>query len=136
MTINHLFLLVTPGRLPALRTFYRNVLQPVGYTEMIVAFNETIIGFGSDYPYLWLKALPEGQTPTPTHIAFDAPNNEAVNAFHAAGLREGGKDQGAPGIRPEMSRQPYYAAFIIDPDGNNIEATCVDKRGVRKASSD
>jgi predicted lactoylglutathione lyase len=42
----------------------------------------------------------------------------------------GGEDNGAPGIREEMSRQPYYAAFVIDPDGNNIEAVCVDKTGV------
>jgi hypothetical protein len=74
MTINHISLLVTPARMPALRTFYKNVLQPIGYTEMIVAHNETYIGFGSDYPYFWLKALPEGQTPVSTHIAFDAPS--------------------------------------------------------------
>ena len=43
----------------------------------------------------------------------------------------GGKDNGKPGIREEMSRQPYYAAFILDPDGNNIEGVCVDKTGVR-----
>jgi predicted lactoylglutathione lyase len=47
--------------------------------------------------------------------------------------KEGSKDNGGPGIRARMSRQPYYAAFIIDPDGNNIEAVCVDKKGVRKA---
>ena len=45
-----------------------------------------------------------------------------------------GTDNGKPGIREEMSRQPYYAAFIIDPDGNNIEAVCVDKAGVRNAA--
>ena len=55
------------------------------------------------------------------HFCFTAPNTDAVDAFHAAALRSGGQDNGAPGLRPEYSPD-YYAAFIIDPDGYRIEA--------------
>ena len=72
MTINHVFVLVSASRLPTLRLFYRAALQPLGYTEMIASKSGQLYGYGSDYPYLWLKALPEGQTPTPTHVAIDA----------------------------------------------------------------
>ena len=58
MTINHVFLYVTASKLPTLRSFYRTILEPLGYTEMIRAHDETLIGYGSDYPYLWLRALP------------------------------------------------------------------------------
>jgi len=54
-----------------------------------------------------------------------------VDEFHQLALEAGAKDNGKPGIRAEMSRQPYYAAFVIDPDGNNLEAVCVDKSGVK-----
>lgn len=58
--------------------------------------------------------------PPPTHIAFLAPNREAVRGFHAAALAVGGRDNGAPGPRPY--HPGYYSAFVLDPDGNNIEA--------------
>ena len=58
-----------------------------------------------------------------THVAFTAPNRQAVQAFHAAGLDAGGRDNGAPGPRPDYSAT-YYAAFLIDPDGNIVEAVC------------
>lgn len=58
-----------------------------------------------------------------THLAFLAPDRKAVDAFHQAGLGAGGKDNGAPGIRADYSPK-YYAAFLIDPDGNNVEAVC------------
>jgi catechol 2,3-dioxygenase-like lactoylglutathione lyase family enzyme len=59
----------------------------------------------------------------PVHVAFRAPNRKAVDRFHAAGLKAGGRDNGAPGVRPDYS-PTYYAAFLIDPDGNNVEAVC------------
>ncbi|OCK84470.1 glyoxalase/bleomycin resistance protein/dioxygenase [Lepidopterella palustris CBS 459.81] len=128
MTINHLFLYVSSVRMPALQAFYKRILEPIGYTEMLRA-NEGLVGYGSDYPYFWLKALPENRTPMLTHIAFDAPSihNKAVDAVHAIAIKEGGKDNGGPGIRVEMSRQPYYSAFVFDLEGNNIEAVCVKK---------
>ena len=86
MTINHVFLYVTASKLPTLRSFYRTILEPLGYTEMIRAHDETLIGYGSDYPYLWLRALPPDQKPMPTHIAIDAPDFAAVDEFHTKAL--------------------------------------------------
>ncbi|KAF2001377.1 hypothetical protein P154DRAFT_521771 [Amniculicola lignicola CBS 123094] len=110
-----------------MRAFYADALKPLGYSELIPVPGGQLYGFGSDYPYLWLQALPEGQTANPIHVAIDAPNNEAVDEFHSTGLKMGGTDNGKPGIRERMSRQPYYAAFVIDPEGNNLEAVCVQK---------
>ncbi|KAL2073436.1 hypothetical protein VTL71DRAFT_10760 [Oculimacula yallundae] len=142
--INHFFLMVSASKMPALRNFYRTILQPLGYTEMIVVKDGNICGFGSDYPYFWLKALPEGKEPVPTHIAIEAkgiqlfgeeqntetdtrPDPAAVDKFYEIAIKAGGIDNGKPGIRPGMSRQPYYAAFVIDADGNNFEAVSVVK---------
>ncbi|OJJ07928.1 hypothetical protein ASPVEDRAFT_76692 [Aspergillus versicolor CBS 583.65] len=122
MTINHFFLWVTARNMATLRTFYSKVLAPVGYKELICAHNSTLIGFGSDYPYFWLKALPEGKQTMPVHVAFDAPDWAAVDEFHRVALENGAQGNGDPGIREEMSRYPYYAAFAIDMEGNNVEA--------------
>lgn len=75
-------------------------------------------------PALWLNA--DAQAPrSATHVAFHAPDRAAVDRFHAAGLRSGGRDNGAPGPRPDYG-PTYYAAFLIDPDGHNVEAVCLD----------
>jgi catechol 2,3-dioxygenase-like lactoylglutathione lyase family enzyme len=72
-------------------------------------------------PQLWLS---HGEPPaSPLHIAFAARNRAEVDAFHAAALAAGGKDNGAPGLRPHYHPN-YYGAFAIDPDGHNIEAVC------------
>ncbi|KAH8591456.1 glyoxalase/bleomycin resistance protein/dioxygenase [Bisporella sp. PMI_857] len=128
MTINHFNLLVSQAKMPVMRTFYKNILKPLGYTEMIHV-NDNYVGFGTDYPYLWLKALPVESAVIPTHVAFDATDFAAVDEFFKLAIDAGAQDNGKPGIRPEMSRQPYYSAFVIDPDGNNIEAVFVDKKG-------
>ncbi|KAJ5659170.1 hypothetical protein N7507_005621 [Penicillium longicatenatum] len=125
MTINHVFVWVSRSGMEPMRHFYRSALASLGYTEIICAYNETLIGYGSDYPYLWLKIVPEGKQFFPTHIAIDAPDNGAVDTFYNTVLRLGGKDNGGPGIRKEMSRQPYYSAFVYDPEGNNLEAVNV-----------
>ncbi|QKX55608.1 uncharacterized protein TRUGW13939_02704 [Talaromyces rugulosus] len=127
MTINHVFVWASKANFQFLRSFYRAVLQPIDYVEMICASENTLIGYGSDYPYFWLKQLPDAKAPLPTHIAFDAPNQEAVDHFYQLALQHGGRGNGPPGIREEMSRQPYYAAFISDMDGNNIEIVHVPK---------
>jgi len=62
--------------MPAMRSFYTNVLMPLGYTE-IIHVSEQFVGYGTDYPYLWLKALPVGKLSMPTHVAFDAPGMPA-----------------------------------------------------------
>lgn len=76
MTINHVFVYVTAQRMAAMRSFYRSVLNPLGYTEMIRAFEGKTIGYGSDYPYLWLQQVPEGHKPYPAHVAIDAPSKQ------------------------------------------------------------
>lgn len=67
--------------------------------------------------------LSEGEPGGPLHIAFRSGDRSAVDAFHAAGLAAGGRDNGAPGLREDYS-PTYYAAFLLDPDGNNVEAVC------------
>jgi catechol 2,3-dioxygenase-like lactoylglutathione lyase family enzyme len=68
--------------------------------------------------HLWIRA---GRSSAPVHIAIAAPSPEHVDAFHRAALAAGGRDNGAPGLRPRYDAA-YYAAFVLDPDGNNIEA--------------
>lgn len=68
--------------------------------------------------HLWIR---EGRSSAPLHIAITAPSREHVDAFHRAALAAGGRDNGAPGLRP-LYHPAYYAAFVLDPDGNNIEA--------------
>jgi catechol 2,3-dioxygenase-like lactoylglutathione lyase family enzyme len=79
-------------------------------------------GFGvGGKPDLWIGG--EGGLQRPIHIAIAAPNRTAVDAFHRAALAAGGKDNGAPGLRAHYHPN-YYAAFVLDPDGHNIEAVC------------
>jgi catechol 2,3-dioxygenase-like lactoylglutathione lyase family enzyme len=103
------------------RAFYAAALEPFGYK--LVYDGETSLGFGmgdggdDDEPF----ALEVGEPPrVRTHIAFTAESEEQVDAFHAAALRAGATDNGAPGKRPYGGY--YYAAFVLDPDGHNIEA--------------
>jgi catechol 2,3-dioxygenase-like lactoylglutathione lyase family enzyme len=80
------------------------------------------IGYGVDYPIYWIDRFhPHG---VKQHTAFAARNRAEVDAFHMAALKAGGTDNGAPGLRDTAKGYPlgYYAAFVLDPDGNNIEA--------------
>jgi catechol 2,3-dioxygenase-like lactoylglutathione lyase family enzyme len=80
------------------------------------------IGYGTDYPVFWIDRFhPPG---VKQHVAFKATSRQQVNAFHTAALEAGGTDNGLPGLRdPSKGYLPgYYAAFVFDPDGNNIEA--------------
>jgi catechol 2,3-dioxygenase-like lactoylglutathione lyase family enzyme len=103
------------------RAFYTAALAPFGYK--LVYDGEESLGFGigdggdDDEPF----ALERGDAPrVRTHIAFTADSEAQVDAFHAAALAAGGTDNGAPGERPYGGY--YYAAFVLDPDGHNIEA--------------
>ncbi|WP_339848732.1 VOC family protein [uncultured Nisaea sp.] len=102
--------------------FYDAVLARLGFTRL--AEREHTIGFGKKYPEFWLNLRPgmeavlEG---TGIHICLRAGSREAVDAFHAAALTQGGRDDGAPGER-QAQMTVYYGAFIRDPDGNKIEA--------------
>ena len=106
--------------LEASRKFYLAALAPLGFG---VAMEGNFgVGLGQDgKPELWLS--PGDPAASPLHIAFAARNRAEVDAFHAAALAAGGKDNGAPGLRPHYHPN-YYGAFAIDPDGHNIEAVC------------
>lgn len=106
----------------ASRAFYEQALAPLGWS-VAMAFDEwKAVGFGTAAkPDFWItEREPYG---TGTHVAFAAESRAAVDAFHAAALAAGGRDNGAPGIR-EMYHPTYYGAFVLDADGNNIEAVC------------
>ena len=99
--------------------FYSAALAPLGY--VLCSKDASSAGFGpAGAPALWLH-LHEGTGGTGAHIAFSAPNHAAIGKFHTEGLQAGGRDNGAPGPRKDYS-PTYYAAFLIDPDGNNVEA--------------
>jgi catechol 2,3-dioxygenase-like lactoylglutathione lyase family enzyme len=118
MTLDHVSL--RAGDLARSRAFYVAALAPLGISVLME--NADSIGFGKDRrPQFWLNRsdAPSG----PTHIAFIAENRAQVRAFYAAALAAGGKDNGAPGLRPQYHAN-YYGAFVLDPDGNNAEAVC------------
>src|SRR4249919_3309920 len=104
----------------ASRAFYEQALAPLGW-KVVMAFDEwRAAGFGlAEKPEFWISERePYG---TGTHVAFAADDRATVDAFHAAALAAGGQDNGAPGIR-EMYHEYYYGAYVLDPEGNNIEA--------------
>lgn len=99
--------------------FYEAALAPLGH--VLGSHDDSYAGIGpADAPALWLYAALGAKGPG-THIAFRAASHEAVDAFYKAGLKAGASDNGGPGPRPDYSPN-YYAAFLIDPDGNNVEA--------------
>ena len=102
--------------------FYEATLAPLGLSRVVT--RPSTIGFGKNYPEFWIN-LRAGMTRVPpesgTHICLRARTTGDVDAFHAAALKSGGRSDSAPGIRPH-DRVKYYAAFVIDPDGNRIEA--------------
>jgi catechol 2,3-dioxygenase-like lactoylglutathione lyase family enzyme len=107
--------------------FYLKALAPLGIAiVMEVSAEETghgaAVGFGaSGKPFFWIGAA-EGRS-GPLHVAFTAKSRIAIDAFYQAALKAGGKDNGAPGLRPHYHAD-YYGAFVLDLDGNNIEAVC------------
>lgn len=99
--------------------FYIAALAPLGH--VLASRDETSAGIGpKGEPALWLYASKAGKREG-AHVAFRAKDRAAVDAFHFRGLSAGGKDNGAPGVRSDYS-PTYYAAFLVDPDGNNVEA--------------
>ena len=102
--------------------FYEVTLAPLGLSRLVT--RSATVGFGKNYPEFWIN-LRAGMAPVPhesgTHICLRAKSTGEVDAFHAAALGAGGRSDGVPGLRPH-DRVRYYAAFVIDPDGNRIEA--------------
>ncbi|MCA8880179.1 MAG: VOC family protein [Rhodobacteraceae bacterium] len=111
----------------AAKAFYGAVLKPLGYALVMEVTDEMTgghgahAGFGAGKPDFWIGTGKPAATNV--HVAFAAASRAEVDAFHAAGLAAGGRDNGAPGLRPEYHLD-YYGAFVLDPDGNNIEAVC------------
>jgi len=123
--IDHIGLAVTD--LDRAEAFYQAALAPLGLgVVMEVTAEETggdaHAGFGAEgKPFFWIGtgAKPKGGT----HVAFTARRRADVDAFHRAAMAAGGRDNGAPGLRPHYHPN-YYGAFVLDPEGNNIEAVC------------
>jgi len=109
------------------RRFYEAALAPLGMTVMMEVTPEMSggyhgVGLGSDgKPFFWVGN--GGQRGAGMHVAFTAATRADVDAFHAAALAAGARDNGAPGLRPHYHPN-YYGAFVLDPDGINVEAVC------------
>ena len=105
----------------ASREFYAAALAPLGY-ELLLEFHGAVAGFGeAGHPDFWIG---RGEANTPrVHVAFRADTRRDVEAFYEAALGAGGRDNGAPGLRPQY-HPDYYAAFVLDLDGHNVEAVC------------
>ena len=104
------------------REFYERALAPIGFSLLMEPIPRTG-GFGSDgKPWFWISAE---RTPVTENVrvAFTVQDRATVDAFHAAALEAGGTDNGAPGVR-EIYHPTYYGAYVLDPDGNNVEAVC------------
>jgi catechol 2,3-dioxygenase-like lactoylglutathione lyase family enzyme len=109
------------------KAFYLQVLAPLGYG--LVAEYSGMGGFGANgKPSFWIGEIrpgywsdAHGPGRSPMHLAFTAPNRAAVRAFHEAAMATGAKDYGAPALWPRYHAN-YYGAFVLDPDGNNVEA--------------
>lgn len=115
---------------PATQAFYAACLGALGYTVQ----SEFVATWDTGFPdrhccsfgppgksVFWV--IETRQSVTPRHVAFAAADRKSVAAFHEAALQAGGTDNGAPGLRP-MYHEHYFGAFVLDPDGNNVEAVC------------
>jgi catechol 2,3-dioxygenase-like lactoylglutathione lyase family enzyme len=103
--------------------FYDAALAPLGIARLFAEGN-AFAGYGAEgIAFFWIGQRPE--VVSGAHIAFTAADQATVDRFHAAGLTAGGRDNGKPGLRPHYHAD-YYGAFILDPDGHNIEAVCHD----------
>lgn len=121
--IHHIDFAVTD--LERSREFYERALAPLGLALVMTFTNyagRRVIGFGSlPDPVFWIR---DGQPLSGRlHVAFQASSRAAVDAFHAAAVQAGGTDNGSPGLRPRYDDH-WYAAFVLDPDGHNIEVVC------------
>ena len=109
------------------RRFYEAALAPLGISVMMEVTPEMSggyrgVGLGSEgKPFFWVGN--GGQRGAGIHVAFTAATRAEVDAFHAAAMAAGGRDNGAPGLRPHYHPN-YYGAFVLDPDGINVEAVC------------
>ncbi len=117
---------LTVGDYARSKAFYEKALAPLGI-KLLMDFGQAC-GFGRDKPELWFGTGPTSfqkaeqlRVITPMHLAFSATSRAEVDAFYRAALEAGGKDYGAPGVRAHYHPN-YYGAFVLDPDGHDIEA--------------
>ena len=104
----------------ASRAFYDRALEPLG-AKVQMEVSHKVFGYGTDpKPVFWIAQ--RGHVGAPVHVAFATPDRATVDAFHRAALDAGGRDNGEPG--PRQYHEDYYGAFVLDPDGNNVEAVC------------
>ena len=110
------------------KAFYGKALAPLGYALIMevpadkTEHGHAAAGFGiGQKPDFWIGG--EGKLQRPLHVAFAAKDRASVDAFYRAALAAGGKHNGKPGLRPHYHPN-YYGAFVLDPDGHNIEAVC------------
>ena len=106
--------------------FYDRAFEPLRINRLFdvptdLSGGVKVTGYGDDRPWFWLAE--EKPTRGMLHIAVRTNSRGEVEAFHSAALRAGGVDNGPPGLRPHY-HQDYYSAFVLDPDGHNIEAVC------------
>ena len=102
------------------KRFYEQALAPLGYSVQMEFEGAAGFGAGGGIPDFWIGSRAERGA---THVAFSASDRATVDRFHEAATAAGGKDNGPPGLRPHY-HETYYAAFVHDADGNNIEAVC------------
>jgi catechol 2,3-dioxygenase-like lactoylglutathione lyase family enzyme len=103
------------------KAFYDKALRPLGI-ERLYAEGATAAGYGADRKaFFWIGLRHAAQTSA--HVAFTAQDRETIDQFYKVALAAGGKDHGQPGLRPHYHAN-YYGAFVLDPDGHNIEAVC------------
>lgn len=115
--LDHIGLRTT--RVKEMIAFYEAILAPLGYSKQM-DFG-TAAGFGRDGELpLWIG---EGEAASAVHLALAAASHAEVDAFYEAALAQGARDNGPPGLRPHYHAD-YYGAFVLDPDGNNLEAVC------------
>lgn len=118
---------ITVQNLKSAEAFYAKALAPLNIkklfevTEEMTGGNDAFVGFGVERPMFWLGT--GAKAPGGMHIAFAAKSRADVDAFYKEAIAAGGKDNGAPGLRPQYHAD-YYGAFVIDFDGNNVEAVC------------
>ena len=109
------------------KAFYTKALAPLGVTALMeippgmMESQSAFVGFGVERPQFWIGSGPKHMPGV--HVAFTAGDRATVDAFYKAALAAGGKDNGPPGPRPHY-HEHYYGAFVLDPDGQNIEAVC------------
>ena len=112
-------------QIAAARAFYDAAFGAMGGSVKMEVPKEytggaVVVGYGRDHPVFWLT---EAESNVPLHVAFSARSRAEVDAFYTAAMAAGGRDNGGPGLRKDYGPN-YYAAFVLDPDGNNVEAVC------------